>query len=125
MKKTEGSYIRKRLEQVLVWQVEHIKTGYTQGIRNLSLFLEIAEIHEGNVRAALTKAKALGKNFCIVEGWKISFKSIDDVYTDLKAAGIKTNKRRDPVVGQLVRNEEDWTSQDRKLRQCTDILMSL
>lgn len=118
------SYIKFVREEVLCWEVENFtKNVPKMGIRNLSLFFQIVGLDEKYCRAEIKKADELNNKSIIISGWKISWRSIDDVYTLFRKLGVATTPRTKKITGKVKINKKDFDPGDYELNKLVERFM--
>jgi hypothetical protein len=118
------SYLRWVREEVFSWELENVRKGVERfGIRTLSAFCEMVGLDEKYTRIEIKKAEKEGHHFCIVDGWRISWRTIDDVRGYLEEKGVALTPRMTPVKGKFLRNKKDFDPGDYELNKCVEKMM--
>jgi hypothetical protein len=119
------SYLRWIREEVFTWEVENFRKGVEKfGIRTLSSFCEMVGLNEKYIRAEINKSEKEGNKFCMIDGWKIAWKSIDDVRKELSDKGVAITPRRRTAKGKLLVNKKDFAPGDYELNKLVERFMS-
>lgn len=112
------AYIKYKREEVLSWGVENFTKGVKYiGIRNISLFCEMVGLDEKYIRSQIKAAGKDGLKYCIVDGWKISWMSIDDVRAMFEKHGVALSKRMGDIVGKVYKNKKDFEPGDFEMQK--------